>query len=324
MKKITLTDLFSDAPYFRAHEGIIGARYHVKDPNDPNAPGLWFAKEDGQILVARQKPRLKKSTSITIHPDGRVEGDVEEHNVSMGHGSKEATLAQYEFIPTAVEAGDAIYDYHLTFKGSRDGWNWEDKSSGGIAGMFKAERDNGALTQTVIPAEEFHARYDLDEVRHSYFEKPYQKKFITENLMVEMPDGSVEQIAENCEAVLKFDQFSFQHPSINSGFEQRVICGQPLDFYTREALTYLEGQTSRRDVMEHGDHGLGFMGVQAGRPGQKLRNPYGSFFGMYSMAKEAFNKAGMVLSPEQRGEFDRHYDDIAKRYAYFEAHPVVL
>lgn len=332
MKKVSLVDLFNDAPYFRSFEGLVGAKYHIKDPNDPNAPGLWFAKAPERILVAKHKPRLNTTTTISFGSDG-IKGDVDDFKTLMGSGSKEATLAKYEFIPTDVEVGDAIYDYHITFNGFRDGWDQNDRSPGWASRMYKAERDNGALTQKVIPAADFHARYILDETNQCYREKPYQKKFVQENLMVEMPDGSVEQIPENCEVILKDGNFSFQKPSINSGFEERIIQGQPLEFYTREAVQMRAPRKPSEDDLKNlfndmtlnmGGVGLGFMGVTVGRRGEKLRNPYGSFVGMYAIAKHAFNEAGMVLSPEQQGEFDRHVQDIAQRYAYFEAHPVVM
>lgn len=336
MRKITLEELFADAPYYRRHEAFIGAKYHIKDPDDPNAPGLWFAKTPGQIIVAKKKPRLNHSLRIAFG-NGHIEGDTDDFAVAMGEGSKEATLRQYDFIPVEIAPGDAIYDYHLTFKGFRDGWDGDLSRMGAdpdayFSGMYKAERDNGALIRTVIPAAEFHAKYELDEVGKCYREKPYRKKFVEGNQMVILPDGTAEQIAAECEAILIGNDFSFQKLPIHSGSDTRLICGQPLSFYTKELMDFQGPQPSSgdplRDLMGHmalslGDEGLGYHGIVVTRPGQKPRNPYGAFLGIYNMAASAFNKAGMKLSEEQQGEFDNHLRDITLRFDYFERNPIV-
>ncbi len=87
MRKIKFENLFYNAPYYQAHEGIIGARYPIKNPNDPNSSGLWFAVRDEVLDIARQK---------SAYYNGK---------------NRDTARADYDFEMVHVQVGDVVIDY---------------------------------------------------------------------------------------------------------------------------------------------------------------------------------------------------------------------
>lgn len=305
LRSMTLEELFSDAPYFRAHEGMLNARHRIKNPNDPNSPGLWFVDRDQVLEIASQK-----STNY----DSR---------------NRDTARADYDFKMVHVKVRDVVIDYHINFEGSRLGWHGQhgDRSKGKLSpSMYQCERQNGALIQYYIPKDRFHTTFEWDEVGRFYCQKPYQIKFIDKNLMLDMQDGQVEQIYAGCEVLRQGRSLVVRKPSVLYGSDVRLICRQPLSFYINEFHEF-EQLTSAADH----SHGIKDLALLAGSLGYGLsttvcsgemsRNPYGILRDLYNLAASTFSEAGMILSREQQDEFRNHVRDIEVRHHYFQVNP---
>lgn len=297
--------LFYNAPYYRAHEGIIGARYPIKNPNDPNSPGLWFAMRDEVLDIARQK---------SVHYNGK---------------NRDTARADYDFEMVHVQVGDVVIDYHINFEGSRLGWNGEysDRSKDKPFSLYKYERQNGALIQYHIPKDVFHSTYQWDEVGRFYCKKPYQIKFIDEDLMLDMQDGHVEQLYAGHEVLRQGRSLVVRKPSVMYGSDVRLICTQPLSFYIEEYRQYQQSINNTNQSLATMQEfalmagGLGHGLSMTVHPREKSINPYGTLRYIYNLAVTVFRTAGMGLSREQQDEFRNHVSDIESRHHYFEVNP---
>lgn len=290
---VSIEDYFSDAPYYREHEAICGAAYCVKNPEDSYAAGLWFAKIPERIEIAK---RVSVNTSMKIPT------------------SREVARREYEFSIVDIKPGDAVINEYIEFEGSRDG---HDHKSRDFHLFYETLYNNGALIRFHIPQDQFRAEYEFDDVWKTWRKKPFQIKFAPADSYVRMTDGSVEQIKRQSDVFLKNGTIVTKSPHMLSGIYERIICGQPLEFYMSTAQEMLGHNPN---LLGPVPHALGLsLRIDFDRNRKLLpsSNPYHSMKALYMQARSLFEKPGFVLTERQRKEFDAHFHDVMCKYSYF-------
>jgi len=298
MQVVSLKEYFNDAPHFQQHEGLKGAKYRIKD--HPRGAGLWFAKEAMTLEIVSEKiaeeDEMVEVNGLDEFPATRAEG-----------------LRKYDVRTVDVQPNDAVIDYFMALEETR-------RPAKDVVGESRDEfwehyHRAGALVQFHIPRDEFNLNYIYDDVGQSYRTKPYQVKFVPEDVIIRT-DGNIEPVKKNSTVMLKQNCLSIHTLLVFSGLDERVICGQPLRFYTREAYDHLG---KKRDVlaeMASLAEGLSLVSARG-----KVSNPYRGMKDIFSRAADLFRRAP-ILSPQQRHEFNAHVDDLTRRFYYFEAHPI--
>ncbi len=287
---LSLSEFFAHAPMFRWHEGIVGARYHIKDLRDPDAAGLWIVEEPQRLEIATHANRPKSYDNF--EPETREEA-----------------RSDYDFEMVDIQAGDAIVNYYLHFDGARDGMSTTEIIP---SDFYSVMRSNGALIQYHIPKDILKRDYVLDIERREYRSKPFPMRFVLQDSFVQA-SGGVEHLPAFCEARLDRGQFDFSRPGVFAGFNERLVCGQPLQFYVREFGDVLGKDLSWCAVST--------MTVGLSISNRGPQNPYENFKSMFETYARAFDKHN-ILTDEQKAEFSAHIQDIGARHAYFENHPV--
>lgn len=287
---LSLSEFFAHAPMFRWHEGIVGARYHIKNPRDPDTAGLWIVEQPQRLEIATHANRPKSYKDF--EPETREEA-----------------RSDYDFKMVDVQIGDAVYNYYLHFDGARDGMS---KTEIMPSDFYSVMRSNGALVQYYIPKDILKRDYVLDIERNEYRSKPFPMRFVLQDCFVSVSSG-VEHVPAFCEARLDRGEFSFSRPGVFAGFNERLICGQPLQFYVREF-----GDVLSKDLSWYA---LSTTTVGLAISNRGPKNPCESLKNMFETYANAFEKHN-ILNDEQKAEFSAHIKDIGERHAYFENHPV--
>ncbi len=289
-KRLPVAEYFRDAPYFRTFEGIVGAKYHVKA--NPLGPGLWFADRELHLTIAQPRE---------MNPD-RTYGTLDDLLTDYP-ASEDDTLERYSFETVRIEPGDAVIDEILFLpQRMRDA-------------PYEEYQDGGALIRFTIPREKFHAAYEYDDVQRIYRAKPYQLKFATEDTILETAD-SIEPVKQYSTARLSGGELTIDSVSPFAGSDERVIGGQSVFFYVKEAFNILG------KPVEPGAYVLPLLSTNKAVIDGELRypNPYIVLKQQFDRHAALFDEA-KIFSPSNQAEFKAHRADIEKRFEYFEAHP---